>query len=135
MLILNIIPAQFPKRAVLYDAKNKQLIFETADVIGLVELQNPDDLEEVTVVPMYMTSNTLGVYSLPQLAINFLEIIPLNETVDYSTYLKQIKDIETLLKNLPNKDEVVEVETKGNISRIKRIIKNVTSEKPTDENK
>lgn len=133
MLIVNIIPAQVIKRAVWYDPSKDDVVMGVSDVIGLVELENPDNPQEIATIPMYMTCDHLGVYTLPQLDVNFLELIVYDgNPLDIGKYADQIKEIKELYKNI--KPEVVEVEKKGNVTQIKRIIRNIKSEVPKHDN-
>ena len=128
MLIINIIPAPHTKRAVWFDPTDDHLIFALSDVIGLVEIENPDNPEETATIPMHMICDQFGVYTLPQLDMNFLAFAEPSDVADMSKYQEQIDEIKTLYEKMKKQqqgEEVVEVETKGNVSRIKRIIKNV----------
>jgi hypothetical protein len=132
MLIVNIIPAPHSKKAVWYDPQDDHIVIATADVIGLVELENPDNAQEIATIPMYMTADKLGVYTLPQLDVNFLEFLDGNDSVDIGKHVKQIEEIKQLYKK--TRTEVVEVEKTGNVTQIKRIIKNVKTEAPKHDN-
>lgn len=135
MTVLNIIQAPSTKRAVWYDPNRDELILKIADVVGLVELQNPDNIEESTTIPMYMTSDRYGIFSLPQLDANFLEFIDPGDHIDIGNYTDKIEEIKNLYKTLKaNSPEIIEVETNGKVSKIKRIIKNVKTEGPKNEN-
>ena len=126
MLIINIFPAPHAKRAVWFDPSKDHLVFAVSDVIGLIELENPDNPQESATLPMHMVCDQFGVYTLPQLDMNFLEFAEPADIADMSKYQDQIEEIKTFYKEMKKKgEEVVEVETKGNVSRIKRIIKNI----------
>lgn len=134
MSIINIIAAPRPKKAIWYDVEKDELVIDTADIIGLVEIQNPDNLDEIAVVPMYMVSDDFGTYRLPQVNANFIEFIDINEQVDYGDYEKSILDIKTMYEKFKkDSPEVVEVETQGNISKIKRIIRHSKPEVPKSD--
>lgn len=135
MMIVNVIAAPHQKRAIWYDPHKNDLIVKPADLIGLIELENPDNPSEIATVAMYMTCDHLGVYGLPQLDVNFLEMINANETLDIGKYTQQIEGIKELYAKIKAKGpEIVEVETEGNVSKIKRIIRQTKPETPTHEN-
>jgi hypothetical protein len=92
--ILNIIAAPFPKRAISYDPIKDELVFENADIIGLIEMFNPDDPTEVAVVPMYMTADNLGGYGLPQFSEFFLELADIKDDIDYGKYADKIAELK-----------------------------------------
>jgi hypothetical protein len=135
MLIINIIPAPHSKRAVWFDPSKDHLVFALSDVIGLVEIENPDNPTESATIPMHMVCDQFGVYTLPQLDINFLEFAEPADVADMSKYQDQINEIKIFYEKMKKQqgDEVVEVETKGNVSRIKRIIKNINMDGKTHE--
>lgn len=135
MFINSIIPAPNAKKAVWYDPIKDDIVITTSDIIGLIELLNPENPEETATIPMYMTADKLGVYTLPQLDVNFLEFLDPFDSVDLGKYTQQIQDIKILYAKMQAENpEVVEVETKGNVSQIKRIIRNIKSESPKHEN-
>jgi len=132
MYIINIIPAVTPKKALSYDHEKDELIIEKADIVALVELQNPDNLQEAATVPMYMCCDSFGVYFSPQLSINFLEFVDTHEDVDFGKYIEQIKEIKDFYIKVKNKTdfETIEVEKRGNLTQIKRIIRSKKIEEP-----
>ena len=124
--ITNIIPASTAKKAILYDPDTDDLIIQRADVVGLIEIQNPDDPQEVASAAMYMIADDLGIYSPPQMHYNFIELIEDHpfDTVDLSDYLDDIEEIKKIHTQLKNTNpEIIEVEQKGNVSTIKTFIK------------
>lgn len=134
MFILNIIPAPSPRKAISYDIKTNELIIEKADVIALVELQNPDNPQEMATIPMFMCSDSYGVYSAPQVNMGFLEFVEPHENIDLGKYTDQIKEIKKLYNSVKDGLEEVEVENKGNVTHIKRIIRNKKKDLPKNEN-
>lgn len=133
MFIVNIIAAPSPKKAVSYDHMKDELIIEKADIIALVEIANPDNPGETATIPMYMCSDSFGVYFSPQMSINFLEFIEPHDSVDLGKYLEQIEDIKKFHEDVDNNTETIEVERKGNLTQIKRIIKQRKTETPKDD--
>lgn len=132
MMIISILAAPNPKRAVWYDKEKDDLVFQIADIIGLISMENPDDPEELCTIPMYMTPDNFGGYSLPQMDINFIEFIDLDTNIDLGKYLDIIIEIKKLYEEIES--ETVEVETKGNVSQIKRFIRPLKKETPKDDN-
>lgn len=133
MFIVSIIAAPSPKKAVSYDHVKDELLIEKADIIALVEINNPDNPGETATIPMYMSSDSFGVYFAPQMSMNFLEFIEPHDSIDLSKYLEQMEDIKKFHEDVENKTETIEVERKGNISHIKRIIKQRKTEEPKDD--
>lgn len=134
MLIINIIPAPHSKRAVWFDPSKDHLVFALSDVIGLVEIENPDNPQESSTIPMHMVCDQFGVYTLPQLDINFLEFAEPTDIADMSKYQDHINEIKIFYEKMKKEgDQVVEVETRGNVSQIKRIIKNIKMDTPKHE--
>lgn len=121
MFIINIIPAPQPKKAVSYDPIEDDLVIQTADVIGLIEVQNPENPQEVANMPMYMVSDEFGIYNAPQVDPHFLEFIELGDALDLDKYKAQIEGIKKFHEEIEN--ETVEVESKGNVSHIKRFVR------------
>jgi len=132
MMILSILAAPNPKRAVLYNPKTDDLIFELADIIGLIAMENPDDPEEMTYIPMYMISDDFGGYNLPQMDVRFIEFVNPKDDLDLGKYTQQIEEIKELITKMD--EETVEVTTTGNVSQIKRFIRYTKPETPKDEN-
>jgi len=130
-MIINIIPAPTPKKAVVYDPIKDEVVFETADVIGLVEVINPDNEQEGVIIPMYMCSNSMGTFYPPQMDINFLELIPMNKDLDLSKYVDTINELKKYYQEI--EEGIIEVETKGNVSSIKRFIKPSKKDKPKND--
>ena len=128
---MSIIPAPKARRAVWYDRDKDDLVFQIADIIGLISMENPDDVEELCTIPMYMTPDNFGGYILPQMDINFIEFVELDAEIDLGKYIDNIEEIKKLYEELDS--ETVEVETKGNVSQIKRFIRPSKKEIPTDE--
>jgi len=131
-MILSILAAPNPKRAVLYNPKTDDLIFELADIIGLIAMENPDDPEEMTYIPMYMISDDFGGYNLPQMDVRFIEFVNPKDDLDLGKYTQQIEEIKELITKMD--EETVEVTTTGNVSQIKRFIRYTKPETPKDEN-
>lgn len=130
-MIITIIPAPTSKKAVIYDPIKDEVVFETADVIGLIEVVNPDDTQEGVVIPMYMCSNSMGTFYPPQMDINFLELVSMNTDLDLSKYVEQIDELKKYHKDI--EESMVEVETKGNLSSIKRFVKPKSTKKDDKE--
>lgn len=133
MFIVNIIPAPTPKKAISYDNEKDELIIEKADIIALVEIANPDQPSETATIPMYMCCDSFGVYFAPQMSINFLEFIEDWDAVDLGKYTQHISEINKFHENIKNKTETVEVERKGNLTQIKRIIRHKKEETKKDD--
>lgn len=131
MLIVNIIAAPSPKKAVSYDHDKDELIVERADVISLVEISNPDNAGEIATIPMYMCADSFGVYFAPQMSINFLEFIEPHDSIDMGKYEEHIKEIKKFHED--EKAETIEVERKGNLTQIKRIIRQKKIEDPKND--
>jgi len=131
MFILNIIPAPVPKKAVLYNPENDTLIIQPADIIALMELENPDAPGETATIPMYLCSDSLGVYFPPQMDITFLDLIDSPKTVDIGDYTDQILEIKKFFDEA--EADTVEVETKGNVSQIKRFVRPRKKEEPKND--
>ena len=123
MLIINIIAAPVVKKAISYDPIADELIIEKADIIGLMEVANPEAPDEMATVPMYLCSDNMGVYFPPQLSIMFLELVDSIENIDLSKYKDLIEEIKKVYAEMENSTETVEVEQKGNVSHIRRIIR------------
>lgn len=129
MNILSIMAAPSPKKALLYDNEKDELVFERADIIGLIEMENPDNPGELATMPMYMCHDSFGVYFVPQLSMNFIEFVDDLDNIDLGKYNEQVKDIKKFYEEVLSDIETVEVESKGNVSHIRRIIRN---KKPTE---
>jgi len=131
MMIMSIMAAPNPKRAVMYDDNTDELVFHLADIIGLIAMDNPDEPDEVAYIPMYMVSDNFGGYNLPQLDIRFIEFINTFDQVNLDQYLPQIEEIKQEISNIQN--GTIEVETKGNLTQIKRVTRRPKLEAPKDE--
>ena len=123
MQILNIIPAALPKKAVFYDPVKDELVTEIADVIALIEVENPDNPRELVTVTMYMTCDNFGVYFPPQLNYTFIEFTDARAEPSRTSYKDPIKYITGIYKSVKDQTELVEVKKEDNVSYIKRIIK------------
>lgn len=135
MSIVNIIAAPRPKKALWFDVEKDELVIDVADIIGLIEIQNPDNLDEIAIVPMYMVSDDFGTYRLPQVNMNFVAFLEMNEDVDYGLYETTINEIKAMYESFKkDSPEVVEVEKKGNVTQIKRIIRHTKPEVPKNDN-
>ena len=132
MLIINIIAAPVPKLAVMYNPLLDMITTEVADVIGLMEVLNPDDPNELGSLPVYMIADSLRVYSPPQFSVGFLEFIADTDTLDLDKYKDQVIEIKKFFAEVES--NTVEVETKGNLSQIKRpFIKMVKKDEPKND--
>lgn len=120
---MQIIPAVTPKKTVMYDPIKKQIITETADVIGLIEMPDPDNENVIAIIPMYMSSDSFGFYALPQLSPAFLGFVGLNDLVSLGDYKSKIDEINKEYDKFAAQFEEIEVEKEGNVSHIRRIIR------------
>ena len=132
MNIIQIMPAVTPKKAVIYDPLENKLVIEVADIIGLIEMPAPEDESMVAIIPMYMCTDESGFYQLPQLFPTFLGLIDKDEVVSLADYSEQIVAIKADYEKAINNLEEIEVERKGNVSHIKRIVR---QKKPPTETK
>jgi len=117
MLIHSLIAAPTAKKMVIYDIEKDELVIQLADVIGIVEIPSEDE-DMVTITPMYLCSDSMGIYTAPQLFITFLDLVDKDAVVDLGKYIDQIDEVKRLIKE--ETGETVEVETTGNVSRIRR---------------
>lgn len=131
MFIVAIMAAPIPKKIVLYDPIGDDLLVLTSDIIGLVDLTDGD--EEPMTAPMYLCADPMGIYYAPQMDITFLDIIEKTDIVDLGKYIIAIEEIKRHMNEVQS--EVVEVETTGNLSKIKRypVKKKQKPEEPRDE--
>lgn len=127
-----IMAAPRPMRAVKYDPIREEIVLEIADLIGLIEMDDPEQPDLVSVIPLLMSMDEMGGYILPQFDITFLEFIDMKADIDYGKYQDQILHIKAELAQL--NANIVEVETKGNISQIKTFVRKPKKDKPDYEN-
>lgn len=130
MFTINIISAPTPRKVVSYDPDKDDILIQVSDIIGLIEVQNPDNPSESTSVPMYMCCDSFGMYFPPQLDINFIEFIDMNTTLDLGKYKDHVDELKKFYAKL--KTDTVEVEQKGNVSHIRRIIRKNKEEPKND---
>lgn len=133
MLIAQIMAAPTPKFAVSYDPESKCLLYENAEVIGLVQLENPDEPNEIQQLPCYLVANKYGFFWVPELEYNFLIYVDKGQNLSMdSNWIKaRIAEIEADYVSIGNeaqKTETIEVETKGKVTHIRRKIKHVKNE-------
>lgn len=132
MLIINIIPAPVTKLAVIYNPTIDMITTEVADVIGLMEVLNPDDPDELGSLPVYMIADSFGVYSPPQFSVGFLEFIPMGQLINVDKYKDQVAEIKKFFAEIHS--NTIEVETKGNLSQIKRpFLKSIKKDEPKND--
>lgn len=118
------------KIAVSYDSGSDELVFNTCEIIGIVQLQNPEDQEdEIQQVPCYMVCNNAdGYFYVPELEYDFVTYLNPGDEVDLSTIKPRIEEIKKIYKEAQL--EVVEVTTEGKVSTIKRTIRKLDDDKP-----
>lgn len=135
MLIMQIIQAPSPKLAVSYDCDAKCVVYEKAEIIGIVQLENPEEPGDVQLVPCYLVSNRYGFFWVPELEYNFIMYAEINQVVNVGVDFIQarIKEIEATHKEIEDEHETVEVETKGKVTHIRRTIKRVKKEDGDDK--
>lgn len=134
MNVLQIMAAPIAKKAVFYNPVDKIVYYETADILGVVEFHDPDGSEIVVNMACYLCTDKFGFYMVPQLQINFLDLIDASEVqLDIGKYAKQMaliaKSYKDFEKNLTGV-EAVRVENKGNLSKILRMTKKPTDPEP-----
>lgn len=132
MLIINIIAAPVPKLAVIYNPLIDMITYEEADIIGLMEVLNPDDPNDLGSLPVYMIADSFGVYSPPQFSVGFLEFVSKDQPVNLDKYKDQVVEIKKFFAEVAS--STVEIETKGNLSQIKRpFLKSIKKDEPKND--
>jgi hypothetical protein len=133
MIVTSIIAAPHPKRAVMYDPDKDDLVFHVADIIGLISMEDLEEPDQFITIPMYMISDEFGGYNLPQMDARFIEFVDMNEDIDYGKYITQVEEIKKLIASIDA--QTVQVETIGNVSRIKQFTRPTPKkDKPDYEN-
>lgn len=130
MIVTQIIVAPSKKIAISYDPKTDELVYSTCEMIGLVQLENPDEEESLQQVPCYLICDKTGYFYVPELEYNFLTYTDKEYDLDMEALKPAIEEIKKQYKEAET--EVVEVETRGKISTIKRSIKRLDDDKPTN---
>lgn len=131
MIVTSIIAAPSKKVAVFYDPKTDELIYRSCEVIGLVQLEDPEDLENIQQVPCYMASTQEGYFFVPELEYDFLQYITSHEDLNIETLTPLIEQIKKVYKEAEM--QVVEVETRGKVSTIKRTVKRLDDDDTTNK--
>lgn len=136
MNVLQIIAAPNPKKAVFYNPVDKIVYFESADLIGVVEFEDPDGSGMVANLASYLCTDKLGFYMAPQMQLNFLDIIDNSETeLDLGKYKKSMELITEAYKEFDKQFtdvEAVRVENKGNLSKILRMTNKLKDKEQED---
>lgn len=134
MNVLQIVVAPKAKLAVFYNPVDKCIYFEPSNIIGVVEFQDPDGSEMVANVACYLSYDKFGMYTVPQLQPNFINVIDKEEDFSMHLHKAQIEGISKFYKEMEGKlteVETIEIKNKGNVSFIKNLKKD-PPKKPED---
>lgn len=129
MIVTQVMAAPSKKIAISFDPKTDELVFNTCDIIGLVQLENPDE-EGLQQVPCYMLSNSDGYFYVPELEFDFIAYCNPGDELDMELIKPRIEEIKKIYRETAT--EVVELETKGKVTTIRRTIKRLDDDKPTN---
>ena len=131
MIVTQIIAAPTKKFAVFYDPKAEDIVYRSCEIIGLVQLEDPEDPDNIQQVPCYMLCNPDGYFFVPELEYDFIQYINTHDDIDLEKMKPQIEQIKKTYKEAEL--EVVEVKTTGKISTIKRTIKRLDDNDETPD--
>lgn len=126
MNVFQIMPAPKSKKAFFYDPTTKSVYSEVSDIIGIVEFLNPENSEEAIMLPVYLCTDKMGFYSVPQLLPNFLDVVDNELSFDIGKYTNQIQVITDIYKDVDTKlteVETIQIQHEGKVSFIKRNLK------------
>lgn len=127
MIVTSIIAAPSKKMAISYDNKTSELVIQTCELIGLVQLENPDEEGDIQQVPCYMLCNNDGYFYVPELEQDFITYANPEDTLDMEALQPKIDAVKQFYKTTGV--ETVELETRGKITTIRRTLRKLDDDK------